>query len=80
MGLAKDGQNTRGFLARVDVFLKDGEYPMYVVIHEDFCRYRCLRYIYIYIYIYMHTNLLIVEPIFQHEPVRKKLTEAGDAH
>ena len=27
----------------------------------------------------MHTNLLNVEPIFQHEPVRKKLIEAGDA-
>jgi len=45
MGLAREPQNTRGFPEEVDVFLKDGEYPMYVVIHEDFCRSGCPRYI-----------------------------------
>ena len=56
LGQAREPQNTRGFPEEVDVFLKDGEYPMYVAIHEDFCRSGCPRYIYIYyIYIYTHT-------------------------
>lgn len=61
MGLAREPQNTRGFPEEVDVFLKDGEYPMYVVIHEDFCRSGCPRYI-IFTFVFVY-NLKTERPL-----------------